>query len=44
MLEELIVLVEVLDGLSMVGAWAIHELVEVVRQSLLGLLAYDQLW
>ena len=26
-------------GVSMVGAWAIHELVEVVRQALLGLLA-----
>ena len=36
---ELVVLVEVLDGVSMVGAWAIHELVEVVRQALLGLLA-----
>ena len=27
------------DGVSVVGAWAIHELVEVVRQALLGLLA-----
>ena len=26
------------DGVGMVGAWTIHELVEVVRQSLLGLL------
>ena len=25
------------DGVGMVGAWAVHELVEVVRQSLLGL-------
>ena len=39
MLEELAVVVEVLDGVSMVGAWAIHELVEVVRSALLGLLA-----
>ena len=38
-LEELVVLVEVFDGVGMVGAWAIHELVEVVRQALLGLLA-----
>ena len=38
-LVELVVLVEVLDGVSMVGAWAIHELVEVVRLALLGLLA-----
>ena len=30
-LEEFVVLVEVLDGICMVGAWAIHELVEVVR-------------
>ena len=29
-----------LDGVGVVGAWAIHELVEVVRQALLGLLAY----
>ena len=29
-LEELAVLVEVLDGVGMVGAWALHELVEVV--------------
>ena len=27
------------DGVGVVGAWAIHELVEVVRQALLGLLA-----
>jgi uncharacterized membrane protein (DUF441 family) len=31
-LEELAVFVEVLDGVSVVGAWAIHELVKVVRQ------------
>ena len=31
MFEELAVLVEVFDGVSMVGAGAIHELVEVVR-------------
>ena len=37
--EELAVLVEVFDGVGVVGAWAIHELVEVVRQALLGLLA-----
>ena len=37
--EELAVLVEVFDRVGMVGAWAIHELVEVVRQALLGLLA-----
>ena len=40
MFEELAVLVEVFDGVGMVGAWAIHEHVEVVRQALLGLLAY----
>ena len=39
-LEELAVFVEVLDGVSMVGAWAIHELVEVVRQALLGLFVH----
>ena len=38
-LEELAVLVEVLDGVGVVGAWAIHELVEVVGLALLGLLA-----
>ena len=37
--EELAVLVEVFDGVGVVGAWAIHEFVEVVRQALLGLLA-----
>ena len=39
MFEELAVLVEVFDGVGMVGARIVHELVEVVRQSLLGLLA-----
>ena len=48
-LEELAVLVEVLDGVGVVGAWALHELVEVVGQALLGLLARtiscdDQSW
>jgi len=38
-LEEFAVLVEVLDGVGVVGARALHELVEVVRQALLGLLA-----
>ena len=38
--EELAVLVEVFDGIGMVGAWAIQGFVEVVRQSLLGLLAH----
>ena len=28
------------DGVGVVGAWAIHEFVEVVRQALLGLLAH----
>ena len=28
------------DGVGVVGAWAIHELVEVVRQALLGLPAH----
>ena len=32
-------LVEVLDGVGMVGAWTLHELVEVVGLALLGLLA-----
>jgi len=39
MFEELAVLVEVFDGVGVVGAWAIHELVEVVGQALLELLA-----
>ena len=38
-LEELVVSVEVLDRVGMVDAWTIHELVEVVRLALLGLLA-----
>ena len=38
--EELAILVEVFDGVGMVGAWTIHEFVEVVRQPLLGLLAH----
>ena len=40
MFEELAVLVEVFDRVGMVGAWAIHELVDVVRHTLLGLLAH----
>ena len=40
MFEELVVLVEVFDGVGMVRAWAIHEHVEVVREALLGLLAH----
>ena len=39
-LEEFAVLVEVLDGVGMVGTWALYELVEVVRLTLLGLLAH----
>ena len=39
MFEELAILVEVFDRVGMVGAWAIHEFVEVVRQPLLGLFA-----
>ena len=38
MFEELAV--QVFDGVGVVGAWAIHELVEVVRQALLGLFAH----
>ena len=38
-LEEFAVFVEVLDGVSVVGAWGIHALVKVVRLALLGLLA-----
>ena len=37
-LEELVVLVEVFDGVGVVGAWALHELIEVVREALLGCL------
>ena len=49
MLEELTVLIEVLDRVGMVGAWTLHELVEVVGMALLGLLARtinygDQSW
>ena len=36
-LEELAVLVEVFDGVVMVGALALHEIVEVARRVLLGL-------
>ena len=39
-LEEFVVLVEVLDGVGVVGAWALHELIEVVQEALLGLLAH----
>ena len=39
-LEELIVLIEVLDGVSMVGALVIHELVKVIGLALLGLFAH----
>ena len=39
MFEELAILVEVFNGVGMVGAWTIHELVEVARLALLGLLA-----
>ena len=35
---ELAVLVEVFDGVGVVGVWALHELIEVVRMALLGLL------
>ena len=38
MFEELALLVEVFDRAGVVQAWTIHEFVEVVRQSLLGLL------
>ena len=48
-LEELVVLIEVLYGVGMVGAWTLHELVKVVGLALLGLLAHmigcgDQSW
>ena len=48
-LEEFAFLVEVLDGVGMVGAWTLHELVIVVGLALLGLLARsvgcsDQSW
>ena len=38
-LKELVVLVEVLDGVGVVSAWTLHELVEVVGLAQLGLLA-----
>jgi len=38
-LEELTVLVAVFDGVGVVGAWALHELMEVGRKVLLGLFA-----
>ena len=38
-LEELVVLVEVFDGVGVVGAWALHELMEMARRVLLGLRA-----
>ena len=38
-LEELAVLVEVFDGVAMVGARALHEIVEVARRVMLGLRA-----
>ena len=37
--EEFAVFEEVFDGVGVVGAWTVHEFVEVVRQPLLGLLA-----
>ena len=39
MLEDLSVLVEMIDGIVVVGAWALHELVKVVQRVLLGLRA-----
>ena len=39
MLEELAVLVEMVDGIVVVGARALHELVKVARSVLLGLRA-----
>ena len=36
MLEELVVFVEVFDGVGMVGARALHELLEVVWKAPLG--------
>ena len=39
-LEELTVLIEVFDGVGVVGAWALHELIEVVQKALLGLLVH----
>ena len=48
-LEELAVFVEVFDRTGVVGAWTLHELVDVVGLALLGLLARavgsgDQSW
>ena len=37
--EELTILIDVLDGVGVVGAWTLHELVEVDGLALLGLLA-----
>ena len=39
MLEELAVLIEMVDGIVVVGAWALHELMKVARRVLLGLCA-----
>ena len=39
-LEELAVLVEMVDGIVVVGAWALHELMKVARRVLLGLSAH----
>ena len=38
-LEELAILAEVFDGVGVVGARALHELIEVTQKVLLGLLA-----
>ena len=40
MFKKLAVLVEIFDGIGVVGAWTLHELVEVVGLALLGLLAH----
>ena len=37
--EELVVLVEMVDGIVLVGAWALHELMKVAHRVLLGLSA-----
>ena len=39
MLEELALLVEVFYRVVMVGAWALHELMEVAERAMLGLRA-----
>ena len=49
MLEQLVVLVEVFDGIGMVGAQTLHEPIKMVRLALLGLLdsvvgCDDQSW